>query len=134
MALADVVQWVASKEGVRFVIYYLDDFLVIGVPDTLECAVALAKLLEILERLGLPVAVEKVERPLTQLGFLGFEIDSRIDSRVIEIRLLEKKLEEIAILLKEWQGRKACRKKELESLVGKLAFTARVVRPGIWAG
>jgi hypothetical protein len=44
------------------------------VPDTWECAAALAKLLEILEHLGLPVAVEKVEGPLTQLRFLEFEI------------------------------------------------------------
>ena len=132
-ALADAVEWVARQEGVRFVIHYLDDFLVISQPDSPECARALSKLLEILERLGLPVAPEKVEGPLVCLGFLGFEVDSR----AMEIRLPRSKLEEIVAMLKQWEGRKACSRKDLESLVGKLSFAARVVTPQagpLWAG
>ena len=40
------------------------------------------------------------------------------------------KLEEIVAMLKQWEGRKAGSKKELESLVGKLSFAAWVVTPG----
>lgn len=47
-AVADAVEWVARQEGVNFVIHYLDDFLVIGAPDSQECTVALNKLLAIL--------------------------------------------------------------------------------------
>ena len=122
-ALADAVEWVTRQEGVRFVIHYLDDFLVIGQPDSPECARALSKLLEILERLGLPVAPEKVEGPLVCLGFLGFEVDSR----AMEIRLPRSKLEEIVAMLKQWEGSS---RKDLQSLVGKLSFAARVVTPG----
>ena len=60
-AVADAVEWAARHEGVRFVIHYLDDFLVIGTPNTSECAAALKKLLNLFHRLGLPVAVEKRE-------------------------------------------------------------------------
>ena len=125
-AIADAVEWVAKQAGVRFVIHYLDDFLLIGAPNSPECSKALETLLEIFRRLGLPVAVKKREGPATCLGFLGFELDSRLR----EVRLPRPKLEELRGLLGRWQGRKACLRKELESLVGKLAHAARVVHPG----
>ena len=50
---------------------HVDDFLIIGQPDSPECARSLSKVLEILERLGLPVASAAC------VGFLGFEVDSR---------------------------------------------------------
>ncbi len=125
-AVADAVEWIAKHEGVRFVIHYLDDFLVVGAPSSQECAIALAKLLEIFHRLGLPVAEGKLEGPATCLGFLGFEIDSE----VMAIRLPPEKLAKTLELLRQWQGRKACTRKELESIVGKLSHAARVVVPG----
>ena len=48
----------------------------------------------------------------------------------MEIRLPDSKLRELQHLINEWQDRKSSTKKELESLVGKLAFATRVVRPG----
>ena len=41
-ALADAAMWILRQEGINFVIHYGDDFLVIGAPDTQECAQALA--------------------------------------------------------------------------------------------
>ena len=40
-ALADAAMWILRQEGINFVIHYGDDFLVIGAPDTQECAQAL---------------------------------------------------------------------------------------------
>ncbi len=122
-AVADAVEWVARHEGVRFVIHYLDDFLVFGTPNTSECPAALAKLLDLFHRLGLQVAVEKREGPATQLEF-------EIDSVKMIIRLSDKKLAELKELLHRWQGRKAAPRRELESLIGKLAHASRVIAPG----
>jgi hypothetical protein len=88
------VEWVARQAGVSFVIHYLDNFLLIEAPDSPECAKALETLLEIFRRLGLPVAVKKREGPSTCLGFLGFELDSRL----MEVRLPRQKLEELKAL------------------------------------
>lgn len=33
MAIADAVEWIARKEGIKFVIHYLDDFPVVGSTD-----------------------------------------------------------------------------------------------------
>lgn len=125
-AVADAVEWILRSEGVNFVIHYLDDFLLVGPPNSDECASSLAILLRVFKRLGLPVAVHKLEGPWWCLSFLGFEVDSN----AMEVRLPRSKLLELKELLATWQSRRTCRKKELESLVGKLAHACKVVRPG----
>lgn len=116
----------AKQAGVRLVIHYLDDFLIVGAPASPECAEALRILLAIFKRLGLPVAMGKLEGPVMCLDFLGFELDTH----ALEVRLPQRKLVEIRTLVDMWKGRKTCTKAELESLTGKLAFAARVVQPG----
>ena len=125
-AVADAAEWIARQHGVRFIIHYLDDYLIIGAPNSDECREALAKLLEIFRCLGLPVAESKLEGPWMCIIFLGFELDSSI----MEIRLPHGKLQELQQVIREWQERKSSTKKEMESLVGKLVFASRVVKPG----
>ena len=57
--------------------------------------------------------------------FLGFELDTRR----METRLPSHKLEELHQEVQRWAGRKSATRKELESVVGKLAHASRVVRP-----
>lgn len=125
-AVADAAEWILKSEGVKFVLHYLDDFLMIGAPGSQECASSLAVLLRVFARLGLPIAAHKLEGPVSCLTFLGFELDSE----AMEIRLPRAKLVELQGVLASWTGRRSCCKKELESLVGKLAHACKVVRPG----
>ena len=66
------------------------------------------------------------EGPTTVLPFLGFELDSE----QLVVRLPDTKLQKTKALVQDWVGKKACRKKDLESLVGHLQHAATVVRPG----
>ena len=125
-AVADAVEWILHRQGVKCVLHYLDDFLIIGRPGTEECSGGLATLLNIFERLGLPVATHKQEGPAESLTFLGFQLDSL----AMEVRLPQDKLVEILGIARQWLGKKGCRRSELESLVGKLAHASTVVRPG----
>ena len=125
-AVADGVERILKAEGVDFVIHYLDDFFVVGAPNSYECEANLLKLLEVFARLGLPVAVHKLEGLEVCLTFLGFELDSV----AMELRLPVRKLCELQELISAWQGRRSCLRSELESLVGKLAHACTVVRPG----
>ena len=97
-----------------------------GAPDSLECQSNLDRMLLACRRLGVPVAQEKCAGPATKMVFLGFELDSL----EMIIRLPEEKLGRTMQLIKEWDSRKACRKRDLESLVGHLQHAATVVRPG----
>ena len=40
-AVADAMQWIFEQHGVKPMLHYLDDFLVIGAPITRECKQAL---------------------------------------------------------------------------------------------
>ena len=125
-ALADLLQWIIIDQCHTFVIHYLDDFLLVGPPGSGQCANALERSLVICSRLGIPIAPEKVEGPSTTLTFLGIELDSLS----WEARLPKEKLFRIHSMVQEWSGRKSCKRKELESLLGYLQDAARVVHAG----
>ena len=63
-----------------------------------------------------PVAPEKWRRPNSLTVFLDFQLDTES----IEIRLPEEKLRQVLARLQDWAERKACWKRDLESLLGHL--------------
>lgn len=65
--------------------HYLDDFIVIGPPDS---SLSLTTLIQACEKLGAPIAHHKTEGPSTSLLFLGIEIDTMVR----QLRLPEDKL------------------------------------------
>jgi hypothetical protein len=76
--------------------------------------------------LGVPVVPEKCAGPAEAIVFLGFELDTRS----MVVRLPQAKLQRTLRLVQEWLEKRACRKRELESLLGHLQHAATVVRPG----
>ena len=125
-ALADGLEWIGKQLGIEFLWHYLDDFITIGRPHTEECAFSLHLLTELCTRLGIPLAVEKVEGPSTCLPFLGIEIDSVAQ----ELRLTAEKLTRLRSLLNTWEKKTRCTQRELQSLAGHLQHASSVVRPG----
>lgn len=76
--------------------------------------------------LGVPIAEHKRDGPTTRLTFLGIEIDTEAG----ELRLPMDKMERLVSLLAKFGDRRACSRRELESLVGLLNHACKVVRPG----
>ena len=58
-AIADALEWILRERSVKYVFHYLDDFLLLGNPESTECAQALATLMCTCEELGLPIASDK---------------------------------------------------------------------------
>ena len=102
--------------------HYLDDFAVIGSPDSDECAEALTTLRGVCKALGVPLAEHKTEGPATRITYLGIEIDTQVG----QLSLPAERLEWLQSLLTSWRGQKVCSKKELESLIGTLNHTCKV--------
>ena len=132
-ALADGLMWILHSRGVVSALHYLDDFLLLGPPDSLACQAALATTLAACEDLGLPVAPEKTEGPSTVLTFLGIEIDTAAN----QLRLPQEKLRDLQSSIRKWMQsggrpvpRRSGKKRELLSLIGLLNHAATVVRPG----
>ena len=68
----------------------------------------------------------KLVGPSTVSTYLGI----LIDTENMQIRLPPEKLESLKNLLATWSSKVKCKKRELLSLIGKLSFACKVVKPG----
>ena len=62
--------------GAQWVAHYIDDFITIGAPDSLECQENTVLMHAACDRMGFPVEPEKDKGPATTLPFLGIELYS----------------------------------------------------------
>ena len=107
-------------------LHYLDDFLFGGRKGTDDCACIMSVFQDKMMLLGVPVAQEKTEGPLTKICFLGLEIDS--EESVIRIPRI--KIQEITDKINDTLPRKKCKLKQMQSLIGSLNFACRAIVPG----
>eukprot|EP00731_Ephydatia_muelleri_P017226 Em0010g324a len=98
----------------------------VGAPHSSQCADSLQTMNLACKELGVPLAAGKCEGPTSCLTFLGIELDTVAWS----LRLPADKLTRIKATLLDWNDRKACRRIELESLIGLLQHACKVVKPG----
>ena len=124
--LTDALEWLVAREGVRYIFHYLDDFAVVGPPDSQECQSALDTLIRICDLLGVPLAPDKQDGASSTITLLGITIDTVRQ----ELRLPEDKLQRLVSLVSEWENKKSCTWRELESLIGTLQHASTVVLPG----
>ena len=125
-ALADFVAWILHQHGIRYQLHYLDDFLLLGAPCSAEAQHCLEKAIQIFQDLGIPIALHKTEGPATVLIFLGI----LIDTEAFELRLPAEKLARLQETIGLWANKRACKRKDLESLLGHLSHAATVIPQG----
>lgn len=116
---------IIRQRGVTHIAHYLDDFIIAGPPTSSRCSVDLQQLVQTCSDLRVPLAVGKCEGPSPCLTFLGIRFDT---TRGI-LSLPPEKLERIQFTLRELVGKKACSRRNLESLIGLLNHACKVVRP-----
>lgn len=120
----NALTFIMSKEGYS-VINYVDDFA--GVEATFEVAEKAASKFDLLvKESGLIIAEHKSVQPCHSMVFLGI----LFDSNKMSMAITENRICDIRKELAEWMNRKRVKKKELQSLVGKLNFLAKCCKPG----
>jgi len=124
--LADLVSWIAIQQGISCILHYLDDFLLVGPPQSPVCQQNLETFIHLCSDLGIPLASEKIDGPTTSLAFLGIIIDTHR----MEIRLPAEKLARIQDALEKWLTKKSATKRMILSLLGQLQHATKVVRCG----
>ena len=125
-AVADALEWIMRRKGVQWVTHYIDDYITVGWPGSEECTNNISIMHRAFEEVGLPVEPEKDEGPDTCITCLGLDLDTV----ALEVRLPPAKLRHLRSLLASWRGRKACRKRELLSLLGILTHASKAVKAG----
>ena len=125
-AVAEALAFIIRNRGVKIVDHYLDDFVILAPPGSEEGERGLRVAVETCKEVGFPVAEEKTRGPATLMELLGIEIDSEL----MQLRLPPEKLKKLRELVASWRKRKACTKRELQSLAGHLNHACKVVKPG----
>ncbi len=125
-AIADGLLWILANMDQVMCIHYLDDFLLFGSPDSCQCGTSLERALTRCKELGVPIAPAKTEGPATKLIFLGIELDTAS----LTMSLPREKLERLCTMIRDWESKKSCTKRELLSLIGYLQHACRVIKPG----
>ena len=106
-------------------ISYLDDTICVASSES-ECKQSIDTFIKTAQKCGFKIQESKTEGPARKLEFLGILIDT--ETRTLAIS--EKRLAEIRLELKDWLGKSTCSKRQLLSLLGKLAFCSKVVNHG----
>ena len=112
------------KNGYK-VVCYLDDYLIVDENEN-HCREGYEFLLKVLQMLGFEINFKKVQAPVQKIVFLGIEIDSVNQC----LSLPESKLSELRLELVKWQVKNKATKHELQSLIGKLNWAAKVIKGG----
>lgn len=123
---SSAAQYIAQHScAIPHLVHYVDDFMSFMHGEA-AAKQALDRLLALFTELGIPVSVEKLEGPLTTMVFLGI----LFDTVAMQIRLEDTRLVTIHAELDAWGMRSEASREELQSLIGSLAFAAKVVAPG----
>ena len=108
--VADALADIAHARDLRFLIHYLDDYLLLGGSES-EVRSDLANFLAICDRLGFTVNHGKTEGPSQRLVFLGLLLNS-VD---MTIKVGQDRLSQILSTLRPYLSRSSCRGQELSS-------------------
>ena len=119
--VAQALSWLMSN--IKSHIHHLDDYFLVGSVASDQCA---TQVLNLCTRLEIPVATDKLEGFATAITFLGIQINIARQ----ELSLPADKLSDLVLLIEEWCQKTKCTKWQLLSLIGKLAFAAKVAPAG----
>ena len=125
-SVSSAIEWICTTNYlVAVLMHLLDDFLSVEPPHKEPTALKL--LMDIFERLGVPLAPHKIFGPAQVLEFLGIILDTL----QMEACLSAEKIEKLQTVICSLQCRRKCTKHEFLSLIGSLSFATRVVVPGL---
>ena len=125
-SLADLFEWILVNYLVPELLHYLDDYFTLGPHASPVCTHSLHAIQQVAIDTGIPLAPEKIEGPTTCLTFLGIELNSL----QMTARLPSDKLSDLLNIIRVWANKKQCKRKELESLIGKHSHACYIVPAG----
>ncbi|XP_033750479.1 uncharacterized protein LOC117334786 [Pecten maximus] len=124
--LSTAICWIARNNyGIDHILHLLDDFITFEEPE--KCGDRnMSMLYVIFNGLNIPMALHKTCGPNTVIEYLGIILDSH----KMEARLPIDKLQRDTEILRSFQNRQSCTKRELLQLLGHLNFASKVIIPG----
>ncbi len=123
---ARALEYMAIERGSsRHTWHYLDDTITCARSKS-DCQRSIDTFNQTARLAGFTLQDSKCTGATQVIEFLGIQIDTVQGT----LSITQERLSEIVDLLLSWQNKCVCTKRELLSLIGKLAFASRVVRAG----
>ena len=119
--ITNSIRYIMAEAGYSLT-NYIDDL--IGNATVSQAEPAFQKLQKLLQELGLTISQNKLVAPTTKCICLGIEVDTVKST----LSIPQSKLTEILAICQQWQDKKQCTRKELQSLLGSLLYIAKCVR------
>ena len=116
--VSDAVRFMMRRAG-----HSIINYVGFGVPT--DAKRSYDHLYDLLDRLGLTISQKKLVPPSTSVVCLGVQIDTEKGS----ISIPQAKLRQICDTVKEWENKKYCTKRQLQSLLGHLLYIHKCVKP-----
>ena len=120
--ITNAIRHIHEKLG-YLLLNYVDDFL--GAETKQRVQAAFEHLTRLLDTLIVETAPEKIIPPTTRIEFLGVTFDSE----KMTIEVTQDRIREILWELNSWNAKNTASRKELESLIGKLQFASKCIKP-----
>lgn len=121
--VANAIVRILQDQGV-YARVYLDDVITLS-PDRESAHAHHAQVIELLSRLGLPIAHDKTQPPARVVQWLGIDINTE----KMTISIPRDKVEETLTIVNKYEKRRAMTKRELQSVLGRLIHIAKCVPP-----
>lgn len=119
--VSEAVAHIMRTKGHKILVY-VDDFAGIH-HDRVGAQKAFDDFNALCEEVGLQLAADKSALPSTRMEWLGFEFDTN----QLTVKIPEKKLLEVVAETQKWGTKKYATKREIQSLVGRLAHISTCV-------
>ena len=117
---------VENETGKKYQITnYLDDFLIFATTHQ-ECDWIVSKFLEVCNKIGFPVSLEKTEWSTQRIVFLGV----LLDGITLSLAIPEEKRLAALTMVRRFKSAKKATVKELQRLSGHLNFLNKAIVPG----
>ena len=124
--VAEAVECILRHQfAIPIIMHYLDDYLSVPAPSLSLASKQRSIIEEAFIYLGIPLALEKLEGPVTELTFLGITLNSDR----FEARLPDDKLADIKQLVLDASSTRSIPAAKFVSLLGKLTFAAQFIVP-----
>ena len=122
-----LLHWVVCvRSGLDSVVHYIDDYALLGRPNTMEAQTLLETFQSLCQEVGVPLAQDKTVLPTTKITFLGLEIDTVAQ----KIRVPHDKQSQALRKLDMVSKQKKVTLRVMQSLIGSLNFLCRAIPPG----
>ena len=122
-----ILHWYTSHvSGLHTLCHYLDDYVMIGRPDTAECEQLMQSFVDVCQYLGVEIAHDKTEGPSTSVTYLGLVIDSEL----MEVRAPVEKIDRAKGQIISLLHKQKVTLQVFSSVIGLLAFLCRAIPTG----